>query len=165
MPETSLSRQMFALVLTDKCTTTTREDIKTYMMRHELALIKKTMQNTHTKNKPKPPVRTAHMSVCITNCAQLQNTTVHRTVLTVFPHILQSSQLKTLSIEGDKANKLPQSVLQAFIRNGNSLFPFSHGNPAGVWNRNGNCYMGMGGNGKQKCILADLSTLHRVVWT
>jgi len=60
--------------------------------------------NKCTKSKPKP--RTAH--VCAYHCAQLSYTTQHRTVLIIFPLILQTiiiAQTMATGGEGDNTQQ------------------------------------------------------------
>ena len=121
---------------------------KTYMMRHELALIKKTMQNTHTKTTCK------NCSYeCAYNCRRQQCAEQFRqSFLTSSNH--HSSRHCLLKETGQTS-----CHNQYYRPSSGTGIPYSHF-PTGSLQEFGT-EMGIGGNGKQKHILADLSTQHR----
>ena len=65
-------------------------------------------KQTH-KTKPKPKIHTRHQELltCAHHCAQLSYTTQHRTVLTIFPLILQTiiiDRSDDINLEGTRSN-------------------------------------------------------------
>ena len=66
---------------------------------------------TKTKHKPKPTLNFKNCSyVCAYHCAQLLNTTQHRTVLIIFPLILQTIIIAQMMEEG----RAPLEIMHSF---------------------------------------------------
>jgi len=65
---------------------------------------------TKTKSKPKPTLifkNCSYVCVCTYHCAQLSYTTQHRTVLTIFPLILQTITIAQMMSTGGKREISP----------------------------------------------------------